>query len=238
MVPLSGMPERPVPDPAVEPRTARLIGTALALGLVAAGLAMTFFLWLADEVLEGETGRLDQLLRSELHGAARPLLTQIMVTASVLGAPVVLAGLGLIAAGVFLTRHWRRAALFLLIIMAGAGLLNAVLKHFYARARPTAFFDFYPVPSSYSFPSGHTLFATCFFGGVAVLASHRLDAPWARLTVWLLAFLAVAVIGLSRVYLGVHYPSDVIGGFAAGVVWVATVALGDRLAERRRSRNH
>ena len=92
-------------------------------------------------------------------------------------------------------------------------------------------------PSSFSFPSGHALFATCFFGGIAVLLSHRLrELGSAEVLVWLAALVLILLIGVSRIYLGVHYPTDVIGGFAVGDRWVTSVALGDRLAERRRLR--
>jgi undecaprenyl-diphosphatase len=69
-----------------------------------------------------------------------------------------------------------------------------------------------------------------------VLLSHRLRGRLAWILVWALALALIILIGVSRVYLGVHYPTDVIGGFAVGIVWVASVALGDRLAERRRLR--
>ena len=89
------------------------------------------------------------------------------------------------------------------------------------------------MPDSFSFPSGHALFATCFFGGLAVLLSHRLRSRLLQVLIWIVALLLIVLIGASRVYLGVHYPTDVLGGFAVGIVWVVSVALGDRLAERR-----
>ena len=141
-----------------------------------------------------------------------------------------------LVAVVFLMEGWRRAAVLVLVTMAGAGVLDVLLKQLYGRARPSPLFDFYPLPHSYSFPSGHALFATCFFGGVAVLASHRLRHRGSEVAVWVAAVLAIALIGISRIYLGVHYPTDVLGGLAAGAVWVGTVALGDRLAEHRRRR--
>ena len=225
------------PDaPPVEPGAAPLVGVELAAGLAAAVLSMGLLIWLGDEVLEGETRSFDLWIRGLVHGLATPWLTDLMWGASVVGAPRVLALFGVGAAVVFFARRWWRAAVLVLITMWGAMVLDAVLKQLYGRVRPAPFFDFYPAPASYSFPSGHALFATCFFGGVAVLASHRLEHPTARVGIWVAAIAAILLIGTSRVYLGVHYPTDVLGGMAAGVVWVGTVALGDRLAEHRRRR--
>jgi undecaprenyl-diphosphatase len=219
---------------AVEEGAAPLVGAALASGLAIAAAAMFLFVWLGDEVLEGETRAFDDWVRQAVHGHAVPGLTMVMVAASRWGAPGVLSACSAVAALVFLMRGWRRAAVLVLLTMAGASLLDGLLKQLYGRARPTPLFDFYPLPHSYSFPSGHALFATCFFGGVAVLASHRLRHRAAEVAVWVVAVLATVLIGVSRIYLGVHYPTDVMGGLAAGAVWVGTVALGDRLAERRR----
>ena len=226
----------PPETPAVEEGAAPLVGVALAIGLAIAAAAMFLFVWLGEEVLEGETRAFDTWVRNAIHGHAVPGLTTVMVVASRWGAPGVLAVFGVVAALVFLTRGWRRAAVLVLLTMAGAGLLDGLLKQAYGRARPSPLFEFYPLPHSYSFPSGHALFATCFFGGVAVLASHRLRHRAAEVAVWLVAVLAIVLIGVSRIYLGVHYPTDVLGGLAAGTVWVGTVALGDRLAEHRRRR--
>lgn len=233
---MTAPPPPPSESPAVEAGAAPLVGAALAIGLVVAALAMVLFVWLGDEMLEGETRAADLWIRNLIHAHAGPGLTGIMVAASRWGAPRVLAIFGVAASVVFLTRAWRRGAVLLLVVMAGAGILDVLLKQLYARTRPLPLFDFYPAPRSYSFPSGHALFATCFFGGVAVLASHRARHPAARVALWVVAFLLAALIGISRIYLGVHYPSDVLGGLAAGTVWVATVALGDRLAEHRRRR--
>jgi undecaprenyl-diphosphatase len=89
-------------------------------------------------------------------------------------------------------------------------------------------------PHSYSFPSGHALFSICFFGVVAALVAARLPSIAARAAVWTVAVAIAFLIGLSRVYLGVHYPSDVIGGYAAAVAWASAVALADGMLLRRR----
>jgi undecaprenyl-diphosphatase len=119
--------------------------------------------------------------------------------------------------------------------MAGTGLLNALLKQSFARARPEAFFG-YPLPVSHSFPSGHAFFAASLLGGFAVLVSGRIEQKALRVLVWLLALSLILLIGISRIYLGVHYPSDVLASYAAAVVWVASVALGDRVASHRLGR--
>jgi membrane-associated phospholipid phosphatase len=226
----------PPETPAVEEGAAPLVGAALAVGLAIAAAAMALFVWLGEEMLEGQTRAVDLWIRNLIHGHAVPGLTSVMVAASVWGAPRVLSIFGLVAAVVFLVRHWRRGAVLLLVLMTGAGMLDVLLKRLYGRARPLPLFDFYPAPRSYSFPSGHALFATCFFGGVAMLAAHRVRHPAARVAICLAALVAIALIGISRIYLGVHYPSDVLAGLAAGTVWVGAVALGDRLAEHRRRR--
>ena len=227
----SEVPRRPDDTPAP------LIGLELGLGLVLALLAGLLFAWLGDEVVEGETQAADERLRELVNGIATPGLTDLMVFASVWGAPRRLAILAAVAIGAFLARGWRRGAMLVFVTLAGAGLLDTGLKLLYGRARPSAFFDHYPAPGSYSFPSGHALFAMAFFGGLAVLLWGRLGRRALRVATVLAALALVLLIGFSRIYLGVHYPTDVVGGWAAGLVWVAAVALGDRLATHRRSRS-
>jgi undecaprenyl-diphosphatase len=90
------------------------------------------------------------------------------------------------------------------------------------------------LPSSNSFPSGHAFFAASFFGGLAALLTGRIQSRALRVAVWVTAAVLSLLVGLSRVYLGVHYPSDVLAGFAAAIIWVSAVALGDRLVSYRR----
>jgi membrane-associated phospholipid phosphatase len=217
-----------------EPGTGPLIGAALAAGLVAAALALALFVWLGFQVRSGAPTAFDLAGRAGLRSLASPELSALMWGASVYGAPVRLSPLGLLAAAVFLYRGWRRGALLVIVTLAGAWVLDTGLKMLFARARPQPFFDYYPAPESYSFPSGHALFAVCFFGGLAVLLTHRLNGRAAQAVVWVAALAVILLIGSSRVYLGVHYPTDVGGGFAVGVIWVTAVALGDRLAEHSR----
>jgi undecaprenyl-diphosphatase len=225
------------PEPRVaEPGSAPLIGATLAAGLVASALALLLFLWLGYLIRSGDPTAFDLAGRAGLRSLQSSTVSAIMWGASVYGAPLRLSPLGLVAAAVFLIRGWRRGALLVVVTIAGAWLIDTGLKLLFARARPEAFFDYYPAPASYSFPSGHSLFAVCFFGGLAVLLTHRLNSMAAQVVVWLVAAVVILLIGASRVYLGVHYPTDVVGGYAVGLAWVTAVAFGDRLAEHRRRR--
>ena len=213
----------------------RRLSIALIIGLLTAAAALLLFTWLGREILEGEVLAFDDRLRTLVHDVASPRLTTIMRAASLYGGPAVLIPAGLVAAAAFLVKGWRRGALLAVVTLAGAGLLNLLLKFSFARVRPASFFD-YPLPGSPSFPSGHALYAASVFGGLAVLLTARIRSLLLQLAIWFVATALILLVGLSRVYLGVHYPSDVFAGYAIGVVWVTAVAFGDRLARHRRRR--
>ena len=213
----------------------RTLGVMLVMGIIVAVLAGFFFSWLAEEVFQGDLDHVDDLVHSSINGFASPRLTEIMRFASRYGGPRGLAPLGIILGIVVLMRRWHRGAVLLGVTMAGAGILDVILKLGFRRARPEPLFD-YPLPSSYSFPSGHALFSFCFFGALAALASPRLHHRWARTLVWAVAAVVVLLIGVSRIYFNVHHPTDVAAGFAVGCVWVMIVAVGDHIAHRIRHR--
>lgn len=215
--------------------TRRLLTLELLFGLLSAAAALMLFTWLGREILEGEVLAFDDRLRTLVHELSSPGLTTIMRAASFYGGPAVLVPAGSMAAAAFLLKRWRRGALLAVVTLAGAGLLNWLLKFSFARVRPASFFD-YPLPGSPSFPSGHALFAASVFGGLAVLLTARIESRLLQVGVWLAAISLILLVGLSRVYLGVHYPSDVLAGYSIGVIWVTTVALGDRLVSHRRRR--
>jgi undecaprenyl-diphosphatase len=229
--------EAPSPSEALPatPESQRLLSLELLIGLLAAAAALVLFTWLGREVLEGEVLALDEGIRALLHDLASPGLTALMRAASLYGGPGILVPVGLLTAVAFLVKGWRRGALLAVVTLAGAGLLNWLLKFSFARVRPAAFFD-YPLPGSPSFPSGHALYAASVFGGLAVLLTARIESRAAQVGIWVVSLSLILLVGSSRVYLGVHYPSDVLAGYAIGLIWVTTVALGDRLARHRRRR--
>jgi undecaprenyl-diphosphatase len=214
----------------VSPST-RTFTALAAAGLALASGAAVLLGWLSEEVLEGDTTRFDTCARAVIHARASPSLTAIMWFFTDLGSVNVLASLFVATVLIFWLCGWRRAANILVITMAGSGVLDEVLKFAFHRRRPSPFFGI-TAPHSFSYPSGHALFSFAFFATVAALSTARVTRRWARAAIWFAAVAVIGLIGFSRIYLGVHYPTDVIAGYLTASIWVMTVSLGDRLYRR------
>jgi undecaprenyl-diphosphatase len=202
-------------------------GLLLLGALLAAVAALFLFGWLAEEMLEGDTQNLDMSVRNAVHQHAAPALTRVMQAFSFLGSVGTVSVLCVVILGAFLYFHRRRLAALLVITMLGMAILDETLKLAFRRPRPVAFFG--PTPNSYSFPSGHAFGSVCFYGVLAAILAARVRGTAAKWSVWTVAVLLMGMIGFSRIYLGVHYPSDVIAGYCAGAVWVAAVGFLDRI---------
>lgn len=221
--------------PTNKKRWFEFLSLSLLLGLATAIATLIFFGWLADEALEGETRHFDDVTRSAVHQFATPLLTAIMRGLSFVGSTISLT-LGTIFVVIrFAMQKWRRESTLFALTMIGAGLLNVTLKLAFKRARPVPFFDLTP-PESYSFPSGHSLTSAVFFGALAVILTARVKSRWVRVAIWIVATLMFLSIGLSRIYLGVHYTTDVIAGFAAALIWILVVRFVEMELARRTQR--
>ncbi len=197
-------------------------GSILSIGMLLAALAVLFFAWMSDEVFEGESVKFDTGVREFIHGYASEWLTQVMQIFAFLGSTVFLTVVSVLAISLFLFLRKMRSAVILAVVMVGAIILNNVLKVSFSRSRPLPYFDT-PLPASFSFPSGHALFSVCFYCCLAWLVSSLLKGPATKICVWAAAILMALFIGLSRVYLGVHYPTDVLAGYTAAFVWLAVV---------------
>lgn len=194
--------------------------------LLIAATALFVFGWLAEEMFEGDTQQFDTVVRNAVHQLATPGLTGPMQIVSFAGSVAALTVMCLLAICVSLYFRRPRTAALLTITMLGAAVLDVTLKYAFHRPRPVAFLGI--TPSSYSFPSGHALGALCFYGMLAaILAAHT--GGWvAKFCVWMAAVILIGIIGFSRIYLGVHYPSDVIAGYCAATVWVGAVGFLDK----------
>jgi undecaprenyl-diphosphatase len=201
--------------------------------LVSAILFLALFGWLAEEVFEGELRQFDLHTRNFVHQFATPALTKIMQGFTELGSVSGLSILFGIAVICFLIAKLRGPVVWMFVGMGGAMILIVTLKLAFHRARPEP--NFGPMPSSYSFPSGHAMGSFVFYGLIAGILCARISGRLGRVMIWSATAILVAAIGLSRIYLGVHYPTDVIAGYAAGAVWVSTLLFLDRVELRHRA---
>jgi undecaprenyl-diphosphatase len=211
---------------------ASIIGSSLVVRILATTVAVFFFVWLTREVLEGDTLTFDQTVRSFIHGFASYSLTQVMQAVTFLGSTLFLSVGTAVVLIIFIVRKLWRSAVMFAVIMAGAVLINYTLKTTFERERPLAYFD-YAMPASFSYPSGHTFFSSCFYGALAWMITRHLRKRWAKVAVWISASIIVLAIGVSRVYLGVHYPTDVIAGYTAAFIWLSAVIEVDWWLARR-----
>ncbi|MGP2491526.1 phosphatase PAP2 family protein [Mesorhizobium sp. PUT5] len=133
----------------------------------------------------------------------------------------------------FLVRRQPRTALFMLVAVVGGQVLGTLLKLGIERPRPELVSHLMN-EHSYSFPSGHAMMSAVTFLTLGSLAARALKDRAARIYVICLAVAATLLVGVSRIYLGVHWPSDVLGGWCAGFAWALACWLGARLMQRRK----
>lgn len=198
----------------------------LALAAIVVG-SVWVFIEIADELREGELKAIDQALLELLRepgNAAEPLgprqLEVVMRDATALGSVFVLTLFVSLAVIVLWMERYRLAALWLAIAALGAGGLNVLLKNLYARERPTLLAPEL-LPTSFSFPSGHAFLAAAIYLTAGALLTQIIAKPTTRAVVLAAAALVVVLVGFTRVYLGVHYPSDVLAGWTLGLCWAA-----------------
>lgn len=147
-------------------------------------------------------------------------------------------GISILAAVMALFLIWKRGwywLLALVLALPGGMLLNLLTKHAFGRARPS-FSDPILALTTYSFPSGHVAASTLFYGVLAAFIVARIDAWRWRVLIVLLAFLLVALVALSRVYLGVHYLSDVLAALVESIAWLALCLTAVHTLRRHRLR--
>jgi undecaprenyl-diphosphatase len=202
------------------------VGLFLTIGLVLAVGAAILFAFVAALVAGGATARFDQAVLLWFSRQSGPRMDALALEITALGAGSVTTVV-LVVASLFLwqTRH-RYSAALLWIAVAGGWVLNAALKAGFDRPRPDLFEWRVPYAGMSSYPSGHAMTAMVLYATLAYLII-RLEPTRALRRLTLVVFgTVIALVGVSRLYLGVHYPSDVIGGFLVGFGWATFCALG------------
>lgn len=221
-------------------RVTRLVGVVgfeLLAGLAVLTGGAWIFGWMAEDLAEGDT-RVDNRVADWLHGHATPGWTTFFENVTRLGNLTVLVAVVVIAAVVLARRRWITELQLLLLAAIGAEILTVGLKLGFERERPF-FADPLATESTYSFPSGHASVSLAVYGTLGFISARHLATRRNQVAVLAGATALVLLIGFSRLYLGVHFLTDVIAGFSIGVAWVALCAvllhLRFRLSDRRQT---
>jgi len=175
---------------------------------------------IADEVHEGETLGIDDAILQTINGFSTSVWDTFFVIVTQLGGVIGIITLTLGLLAVLILRHKRRAAFVLALTVGGAALLNLILKLVFERSRPDLWEQLI-VETSYSFPSGHAMLSAAL-GLVVIYIFWATPYRW---PVAVAASLYVLVIGLSRLYLGVHYPTDIVAGWLVSGAWLVAVVV-------------
>jgi membrane-associated phospholipid phosphatase len=210
------------------------LGLHLSIGLIISIAALCLFGGVTEDVLHHDPlTQFDVMLLEWFHAHSTMEGVDIFAAISSLGSPPVLTGLGAVVAVIFaVKRSWILFAGWL-AALGGVGVLDELLKHIIRRPRPPyalAILHGY----SFSFPSGHAMASLIAYGMIAyLLAVFWAKRWWLRVGIVATAAILILSIGVSRLYLGVHYFSDVVGGYAAGVIWLSACITGTEVARRQ-----
>lgn len=181
---------------------------------------LCIFTILAKEITGNRNFSLDHKILLFMQANSNVFLNKFMVFFSRIGSLLCVIPMGLFIFTILLVkRHWRHA-FFLLLSIGGAVLLNLVAKTTFGRSRPNLWPSISP-ETTFSFPSGHAMQSMAIAGGLIVLLWPT-KFRWPALT---LGIAYVLMVGISRVYLGVHYPSDILAGWAVTIVWIFALSI-------------
>jgi undecaprenyl-diphosphatase len=208
------------------------------LSVAALSAGVWLFLELADDVVERETIGIDERLLLALRTAGDPAdpigpgwVEEMGRDLTALGSMSVLTLITVAALGYLLLAGRNRTSLFTLAAVSGGMLLSTFLKMGFDRARP----DLVPhgsVVYTASFPSGHSMMAAVTYLTLAAILSRVHSEPLLKAYLLIVAALITVLVGVSRVYLGVHWPTDVLAGWSAGAAWASFCWLAARWMQR------
>ncbi|WP_301110094.1 phosphatase PAP2 family protein [Sporosarcina sp.] len=177
----------------------------------------------------------DDVIIEAVQGAEVPWLTTVMRTFTTIGSTLTVALIAVAALVILIRTKHRAQALLLVAVLSGTGILNQVLKFIFKRERP----DLHRLIDigGYSFPSGHTMMAFSLYTVLTYIIWRNLRNTWSRTLAVAIAVFMIVIIAVSRIYLGVHFPSDIVGGVYASAVWIiASIAVYQRFQRKKEQR--
>jgi membrane-associated phospholipid phosphatase len=216
----------------IYPRIAPLIATVGTVGLATCLLIVFVLSQLIDEVLDREAFAFDTTLLLWVHQFSNPILDRVMLTITELGNPRVVVPVAAMALAILWLQHYKQEAKIFAIACLGGAILNTGMKVAFSKSRPELWHRLI-TETSFSFPSGHALGSVVLYGFLAYLLS--IHYPQYSRIIYTLAGVAIIVIGLSRLYLGVHWPSDVLAGYGIGFLWLRVCILMLQLQKMRQA---
>ncbi len=210
----------------------RHVGLFALFGLTGAVFLAKLFEELAEGVFRNQSAEVDKRFGLWLHSLANPTLDKIFKFFTNIGGIFSVLLMTVTGFGWLVRRKHPHAAWILTLATGGGVVLNQTLKVFFRRPRPLLWVSQEARPVTFSFPSGHATVSLCFCGGLSWVGYKFIKNPLA-LAGWLLTMLVIVVmVGLSRIYRGVHYLTDVVGGYISGGFWLALLLSGVSVYDR------
>lgn len=208
-------------------------------GVVVAAVAFWFFRGQAQRVVAGRADALDESILARVHTIQSRRVTTVMRGASVLGEHASIAGIAWLTASGLRAQGRSSEAWTVVLNTAGAMFVSTALKAVFQRQRPQQRSRHIRLPRSHSFPSGHSMLTAATF---PIVVHHLVErrSPGVQLLGHTVSGVVIGGVGFSRIYFGVHFPSDVLGGFAAGLGWLGLTSLTHTFIEitSRDENNH
>ena len=203
----------------------------LSLWLGATSLCFGVFVKITSELRENEVHSLDSSVLTAVVKIRRPWLTGVAVDVTALGSITLVTLISVAALCVLLSLKDSLAAWQLVLNSVGAGIWTEITKNFIERTRPDDISHLVQV-SGFSYPSGHSLASASLYLTIAILAARHLPTAQGRAVLFSLTIAVISLVGMSRVYLGVHYASDVASGASLGIAWALLLAGGFSMIKR------
>lgn len=194
----------------------------LSISLILSFIFLVGFSSVAFFVSANDILQFDRRIISFIQGLESPIMTKWMELITFIGSTrqVIIISI-LVMLFLFIVLKHRSELILMMVTIAGSALINQGLKHFFQRARP----EFHRLIEieGYSFPSGHAMNAFTVYGIITFLLWRHIHKRSGRIMLLLFSTLMILGIGMSRIYLGVHYPTDIIGGYLASGCWLTIV---------------